>query len=214
MPNWCYNNIEISGSPKNIGRIKTIVEIFTKKTEGDDGLFKNLIGLPPKTNMEQYDNGGWYNTNVAWFGTKWDVGKEFVQEVKDDYILLAGDTAWSPPINFCRILAETYGVQVSMYYEEPGADFCGKCTIEPDGTHTEEDYGYQEGVYYFEGFSEWYNREFDGALDWMADECEDEDNPNFMKKVRDNYGFLTEEEIEECASDLEKEVVARTGKEF
>ena len=52
------------------------------------------------------------------------------------------------------------------------------------------------------------------ALEWMVEECEGEDEPNFMEIVSNNYGFLTEEEVEECASDLETEMVAATGKEF
>ena len=217
MPNWCYNSIEVNGSPENIGGIKAVILTLKNSTEEDkkNNLFKALIGLPPEVKDEEYDNGGWYNTNINWFGTKWDVDvNEFVQSVGKDYILLSGETAWSPPINFCRVLAETYGVQVSMYYEEPGCDFCGKCTIEADGTFVEEDYEYQEGIYRFEGFSEWYEREFASAMEWMVEEHQDEDEPNFNQIISDNYGFLTEEEVEECASDLEKEMVAATGKEF
>ena len=164
--------------------------------------------------MEEYNNQGWYEINVNWFGTKWDVGLDFVQEVTKDYILLSGETAWSPPINFCVQLAKTYGVDVNMYYEEPGADFCGKCVIDDEGGYSEEDYEYQNGIYVFEGFDEWYEREFSSALEWMVEEHQDDDEPDFISIIRESYGFLSEEEIEECASDLEKEMSVATGKEF
>lgn len=216
MPNWCYNYIEVSGSPKQIGRISSVIQILKNSNEEDakGRLFKSLIGLPPRLNPEDYETN-WYETNVEWFGTKWDVNvDEFVQSISEDGIVMSGETAWSPPINFCVQLAEQYGVEVSMYYEEPGCDFCGKCTIHSDGTYQEEDYEYQEGIYRFEGFSEWYEREFSSALEWMVEEHQDEDEPDFVGIIRNNYGFLTDEEVEECASDLEKEMVAATGKEF
>ena len=216
MPNWCYNNISVSGSPKKIGRINAVIDILKNSTDEEkkNHLFKSLIGLPERTDLEEYNDQGWYATNVDWFGTKWDVGLDFVAHQDTDHIELAGETAWSPPINFCIELAKQYGVEIEMYYEEPGCDFCGKTWIDSNGDHNEEDYGYQEGIYRFEGFNEWYEREFYSSMEWMVEEFQDEDEPDFMGIIRDNYGFLTDEEVEECASDLEKEMVAVTGKEF
>lgn len=216
MPNWCYNNITITGEPVNLKKLRTTITMIQGSSDDEikNRLFQSLIGLPEKTDMEDYNNQGWYGTNVDWFGTKWDVDSQFVQEMTDDYIYMSGDTAWSPPINFCIELAKRYKVEVEMYYEEPGSDFCGKTWIDSEGNHTEEDYEYQAGIYHFEGFSEWYEREFASALEWMVEEYQDEDEPNFMEIVRNNYGFLSEEEVEECASDLEAEMVAVTGKEF
>ena len=213
MPNWCYNNITISGEPNRLERLKSAITIIKNSNEDvKNRLFESLIGLPPNTNMEEYKNQGWYNTNVDWFGTKWDVGFEFVQEMTDTYIYMSGDTAWSPPINFCIELSKLYKVDIEMYYEEPGSDFCGKTHIDSEGNYTEEDYSYQEGLYRFDGYDEWYDREFTSALEWMVDELGDEDEPNFIQIIKDNYGFLTDEEVEECASDLEREMVAATGK--
>lgn len=213
MPNWCYNNITISGEPNRLERLKSAITIIKNSNEDvKNRLFESLIGLPPNTNMEEYKNQGWFNTNVDWFGTKWDVGFEFVQEMTDTYIYMSGDTAWSPPINFCIELSKLYKVDIEMYYEEPGSDFCGKTHIDSEGNYTEEDYSYQEGLYRFDGYDEWYDREFTSALEWMVDELGDEDEPNFIQIIKDNYGFLTDEEVEECASDLEREMVAATGK--
>ena len=213
MPNWCYNNITISGEPNRLERLKSAITIIKNSNEDvKNRLFESLIGLPPNTNMEEYKNQGWFNTNVDWFGTKWDVGFEFVQEITDTYIYMSGDTAWSPPINFCIELSKLYKVDIEMYYEEPGSDFCGKTHIDSEGNYTEEDYSYQEGLYRFDGYDEWYDREFTSALEWMVDELGDEDEPNFIQIIKDNYGFLTDEEVEECASDLEREMVAATGK--
>lgn len=206
MPNWCYNNIEVSGSPKNIGRIAAVIQTLKNSKDKDDStsnLFRGLIGLPLKTDMDKYETGDWYNTNIDWFGTKWDVGLDFVQEVNKDYILLSGETAWSPPINFCVQLAKTYGVDVNMYYEEPGSDFCGKCVIDDEGGYSEEDYEFQHGIYVFEGFDEWYEREFSGSLDYYLD-CLNDEEMTPTELISNYCGFLTEEEVKECAEELEK----------
>lgn len=215
MPNWCYNHITITGEPKSIKRIGAVCQILKNSKDNSDGLFKALIGLPPETDMENYENQGWYPINVSWFGTKWDVGVDFIQEIGEDQITFGGDTAWSPPINFCIELARQYKVDIEMYYEEPGADFTGKCWVDSDGNHTEEDYSYSAGKYHFDGYNEWYESEFaNHQVEYLAEELQDEDEPDFIGTIRDNFPFLTEEEVEECASHLEQEVAAMTGKEF
>ena len=217
MPNWCYNSIVISGDSQKLKRVSAVIQVLKNSKDEDkkNNLFQSLIGLPPETDMEDYVNQGWYPTNINWFGTKWDVGLDFVQEVTKDQIILSGETAWSPPINFCIQLATQYGVKVEMYYEEPGCDFTGKCWVDEDGNHTEEDYTYSEGRYRFDGFNEWYECEFiNNQCEYLAEELQDEDEPDFQGTIKDNFPFLTEEEVEECVSDLESEVVAMTGKEF
>jgi hypothetical protein len=205
MPNWCYNNIQITGEPKGIKKISLIID--TLRNEKDDvRLFQSLIGLPKGTDMDKYETGDWYNTNVEWFGTKWDVGLDFVQEVTNDYIYLSGETAWSPPIRFCVELAKLYNLEIEMYYEEPGSDFCGKCWIDSEGNYSEEDYDYQEGLYRFDGYNEWYDREWTNQIEWLVEQCQDEINPNLTDIIKEHFHFLTDEEVEECAEDLRKEM--------
>ena len=206
MPNWCYNNIEIKGEPNDIKKISNIIENLKKE---DDMLFQSLIGLPEGIDSEKY-NEDWYDINVEWFGTKWDVGLEFVQEIKEDYILFSGETAWSPPIDFCIELSRLYNVQVEIYYEEPGCDFCGKCLIDPEGGCSEEVYGYHEGIYRFEGFQDWYEREWESMSDWMVDEFNEEDTPDFQRTIREKIPFLNEEEVEELSIEFKNLVETST----
>lgn len=208
MPNWCYNNITITGSEKGLNKIKRIVQSLESV---EDKLFQSLIGLPEDTDMESYGNQGWYQTNVDWFGTKWDVGTEFVQEMTDTYIYMSGDTAWSPPINFCIQLSKRYGVEVEMYYEEPGSDFCGKTHIDSQGNYTEEDYSYQEGLYRFDGYDEWYDREWTGQIEWLIEQLGEQEFLDIQGIIRENFPFLTDSEVEECEGDLKKELSLTTG---
>jgi hypothetical protein len=131
----------VKGETNDIKKISNIIENLKK--EKNDILFQSLIGLPEGIDVEKY-NDDRYNINVNWFGTEWDVGFDFAEEINDDYILFSGETAWSPPINFCIQLSRMYNVQVEMYFEEPGFDFCGKCWIDSEGGFTEEVYGYHE----------------------------------------------------------------------
>ena len=214
MPNWCYNHIEVTGEPKDIKKISLIIETL-KNEGGNDRLFQSLIGLPKGTDMENYENQGWYGTNVDWFGTKWDVGVEFVQDVEEDRITFSGETAWSPPVQFCIQLAKQYKVDVEMYYEEPGSDFTGKTWVDSNGNHTEEDYTYSEGKYRFDGFDEWYESEFlNHQSEYLVDELQDENEPDFIGSIKENFPFLKDKEVEECADTLKSLVSELTGREF
>lgn len=220
MPNWCYNSISIEGEPQKMKSLIEVINIFQKQ-EGKEkmGLMRCLIGLPPDVKMSDYNNQGWYETNIAWFGTKWDFPNDYDIniDISEDntQVVIGVSSAWSPPINAFQRVAEKYGVKVEMYYEEPGADFCGKTHFNSDGmVELQHDYEYQEGIYHLEGFGEWYEREFANNLEYIAEEIQDDTEPNFMSVIKENYPFLKEEEVEDCASDLEREVVAMTGKEF
>ena len=207
MPNWCYNHIVVKGEPNDIKKISNIIENLK---EEDDILFQSLIGLPEGTDIDKY-NDDWYDINVNWFGTKWDVGFDFVKEIEKDYILFAGYTAWSPPVNFCMELSKLYNVHVEMYFEEPGWDFCGKCSIDSEVGCSEEVYGYHEGIYRFEGFQDWYEREWELMSDCLVDELyEEEGLPNFQRTITDKLPFLNDEEVDELSIELKNLVETST----
>jgi hypothetical protein len=200
MPNWCYNHIEVKGKPNDIKKISNIIENLKK--EKNDMLFQSLIGLPEGIDIEKY-NDDWYDINVNWFGAKWDVGIDFVEEIEEDYILFSGYTAWSPPTNFCIELSKRYNVQVEMYFEESGFDYCGKSWIDSEGGCSEELYAYQEGIYRFEGFQDWYEREWELMSDWLVDELyEEEGFPDFQRTITDKLPFLNDEEVDELSIEL------------
>jgi hypothetical protein len=98
----------------------------------------------------------WYDTNVTNWGTKWDVSyDDACPQFSEEVIVLSPDTAWSPPIGFGTILAKLYQVDVELFYTEPGCDFCGKTFCNKDGDVNEEDYEYQEGLFYFDQEQFW-----------------------------------------------------------
>jgi hypothetical protein len=141
MPNWCNNNIEITG-PKNK------LEELSKAC--GEGLFNHILPIPEELSGTQspardedkkknkalkekhgYDN--WYDWNVNNWGTKWDCSGEdsfYQNEIKDgdtDFhgkLCLAFDTAWAPPIGiYEELIRKDFGVKA--FYYEPGMDFAG-----------------------------------------------------------------------------------------
>jgi hypothetical protein len=196
----------VKGESKDIKKISNIIENLK---EEDEMLFQSLIGLPEGIDSEKY-NEDWYDINVDWFGTKWDVGLEFVEEIKEDYILFSGETAWSPPVEFCMELSRMYNVQVEMYFEEGGYDYCGKCWIDSEGVSSEEVYGYHEGIYRFEGFQDWYEREWELMSDWMVDEFNEEDTPDFQRTIKEKIPFLNDEEVKELSIEFKNLVETST----
>lgn len=189
MPNWCSNYITITGDEKSIGLVTRILEGIPLHERDNSNVFETLIGREPEINEENYNNGGWYDSNIGWFGTKWDVSYNECQfQFSDNTIIMMPQTAWSPPIGFGVRLHEKYGVNVELQYEEPGCDFCGKTTIENQSL-VEEDYDYLEGKYHLDNESFWYEVESDieSALD------DDKSVDEFME----SYGFVDEEDFNE-----------------
>lgn len=150
MPNWCQNSITITGTEEQIGLLTRILNDVPKSEPQRCIVFESLIGREPEIRKNEYEQGGWYNANTNWYGTKWDVSYASCNfTFEKDTIYLYPDTAWSPPINFGVVLHKMYGVNVEMFYSEGGNDFCGKSFINENGL-VEEDYDFLEGNYRFD----------------------------------------------------------------
>ena len=108
MPNWCNNYATIYGSKE---QIKKIADIIDANAEGS--LFKSLVGIDPNISKEEYDAGGWYNSNCEYWGCKWDVPMELGYiDIEEEEIRLSFDTAWSPPLNFYIELSKRFNAHI------------------------------------------------------------------------------------------------------
>lgn len=132
MPNWCYNNLDITATNDEQ---KAVLEKVSK-AEAADGFISMFLPLPEALKdtvkgsgeeaQEVWVDGcnNWYDWQVQNWGTKWD------PEVMDcDYdgetLTVSFDSAWAPPVAFYEWLQEQ-GYQVSANYYEPGMDFAGE----------------------------------------------------------------------------------------
>ena len=146
MPNYCNNNIIITGPNSVIDKIEKIAN-------GDKGdllqyfypmpkeLNDTVAGPEPKTKKEklekrrlqvEYGASNWYDWRVENWGTKWDI-MEFYninrKEIGEDEseISLGFDTAWAPALGaYEKFIDENSNCSLKAYYYEPGCDFMGE----------------------------------------------------------------------------------------
>jgi hypothetical protein len=76
-----------------------------------------------------------------------------------------------------------------MYYHESGMDFCGKTYISSDGTYTEEDYGYMEGLYHFDADYFW--MEIESYIEYAKEDGQS------VEEFLEEYAYLPEQDKQE-----------------
>lgn len=144
MPNWCNNQIEISGHG-----VTAIKEILEANPSGR--MFEVLVGKFAENQTESEYKNNWYDTNCNRWGCKWDVDIELDgMSFEDDRIRMWIQTAWSPCNEFLRLLHKKYGVDVENNYNEGGCDFAGLFVLTKDGADSDDCYGYLRGLYEFD----------------------------------------------------------------
>ena len=190
MPNWCNNNITISGDE---GTIRTLTAVL-KSLKSDDeeqssDVFKALIGLPPHMSDGDYKQK-WYDTNIEWFGTKWDISyEESAFTFTKDEISFFCETAWSPPIPFLQHLCEMYKVNANLFYSEGGVGFSGESTFNwMDGELEvyDDECGYLEGIYKYSREEFW--SEVESRVDSILDE------EQTLEDFLGEFDFVSEED--------------------
>ena len=193
MPNWCSNYVTISGSKKEI---KKIADILDANSEGN--LFESLVGIDPNISREEYDNGGWYNSNCDFWGCKWDVPIELAHiNIEEEEIRLSFDTAWSPPFNFYIELSKRFNTSLNAIYDEPGLDFAGEVDIDEDGNVHNREYKYLEGIYH--RGDEYFWDEVGRQLDYMLEEGEDVT----AKYIAEWLPFMTDADLYDLLQEYE-----------
>lgn len=200
MPNWCNNYLTIKGDKNKINLINNLV-----KESNYNNIFLNLVGLEKGMTPADYENK-WYDSNVNYWGCKWDVSINSCDwEFNEDIITSSFETAWSPPIGFCQKLAEIYQVEVHISYEECGVGFCGETYSHPDGTQEDNEYPYEEGLYktqndyFWEGYME-------STMEWLVEENRDDESFDIVEYVNEHYHFCTEREREDIVKDYKSNI--------
>ena len=144
MPNWCNNNLILSGNLKELEKVQKDIE------KGD--FFNSILPIPTELadtqspardeTQEQKDKNkaleekhgcdNWYDWRVNNWGTKWDIDADsFYQneivKITDNTgkLLLAFDTAWAPPEGIYNAIVDQEILGENAYYYEPGCDFAG-----------------------------------------------------------------------------------------
>ena len=146
MPNYCNNNITITGPNSVIDKIEKIV---SKKTGDDNGLLNYFYPMPKELRNTTSPNTKsktkkakamklklgadcWYDWRVKNWSTKWDVteiyGEASRTHIGDDEseISFGFDSAWAPPTGAYEYWIEkNSNCSIRATYYEPGCDFMG-----------------------------------------------------------------------------------------
>jgi hypothetical protein len=187
MPNWCNNDIRIYGDEKTIKALTNVI----KSIGTEDRLFQSLIGLPDNMSKSDYDVK-WYDTNLNWFGTKWDVDVNTdCFDFCEDEISFFCETAWSPPIQFLENLCKMYKLNAYLFYSEGGVGFSGETKlIWQDGELSVEDneYEYNKGLYLLSKEEFWAN--MDSNIEYAVEEEMEIDE--FLTEYRE---YVSEKDI-------------------
>ena len=196
MPNWCNNNITISGDEGTIRTLTAVLKsLKTDDEEQSSDVFKSLIGLPQHMSDGDYKEK-WYDTNIGWFGTKWDISyDEHAFTFTKNEISFFCETAWSPPIPFLQNLCEMYKVNANLFYSEGGVGFSGETTFTwNDGELDvyDDECGYLEGIYKYS------REEFWSEVESRADCILDEEQS--LEDFLEEFDFVTDEDKEKLTT--------------
>lgn len=192
MPNWCYNYLRVNGPKDQIKKITNILDAETAK--GNAGkVFEPLVGIKPELTREEYDNGGWYDANIDYWGCKWDINAaEWSYDSDGNEIVMSFDSAWSPASGFAQLLAKQYGVEVKLEFNESGNYFAGYLVAGPDMEPEYHSWDYMEGLYNTDPEEFWHRF---GQNIW--DSFDDGEPLELEELLTDKeYAFFTKEDKE------------------
>lgn len=195
MPNWCNNDIKIFGDEGTIRTLTAVLKSLKTSDEQSNDVFKALIGLPQHMSDGDYKEK-WYDTNVEWFGTKWDISYDegAFTFTKDD-ISFHCETAWSPPIPFLHTLCKMYKVNANLFYSEGGVGFSGQSTfnwVDGELEAYDDECGYLEGIYKYS------IEEFWSEVEYRADCILDEEQS--LEDFLEEFDFVTDEDKEKLTT--------------
>jgi hypothetical protein len=172
MPNWCENEVWITGNADELQELFT--EASKTPTDFDDSkevkfLMNNLVPMP-----EGYiDDSRWYDWSIENWGTKWDLSQQYddtrvYYTEGDSEGGLNYQTAWAPNRDFWQKVSERFpSLRIDLRYLEEGMCFMGQEIIQNGETIDE--------VYHNDISNEMYAKagavfDKDGDIDWDQSE--------------------------------------------
>ena len=122
MPNWCKNEVIVSGEEDVVSEFKNLMT--SNGQDFEKGFSFNKI-VPQPDNI-LLDSLKVYNWNIENWDTKWDASSVSVYFDEEDYMEFSFLTAWSPPINVINKLKEMFpNLNIYGGYIGEGWEFAG-----------------------------------------------------------------------------------------
>ena len=205
MPNWCDNQVTITGSKSVIDKIEKIA----KEEKGAGGLLNFFHPMPKelrettadgsenKELMKKYGYSDWYGWATDNWGTKWDISEFYGVEREltpdgDSMISFAFSSAWAPPLGaYEYFLAKNEDCTLEAHYYEGGCDFMGIWENGDDRCYQPSNYKSDDK--FFESGDGWSLDNYFGITESMAEweaeqEAEKEDVHEYVKGNAINIG--------------------------
>ena len=169
MPNWCNNNVTITGPNSVIDKIEKIAK--SEDHNAEDGLLNYFHPMPKelrdttadgskdKAMIKKHGFSNWYDWAVENWSTKWDIHEFYGSGGNRNYInddeseiSFGFDSAWAPPIGaYEKFIEDNSDCSLKAWYYEGGCDFMGEWDNGIDDCFAPSDYKstddfWQDGV--------------------------------------------------------------------
>lgn len=126
MPNWCSNELTVTGPKKDLARFKKQADNGLKGEDHTALSFQKFIPMPKeledtKSPPDVPGTPNWYDWRLANWGIKWDVNAH-CQAVKGA-LIYTFDSPWTEPTKAFDTISEQYPtltLDLHCEYEEGG----------------------------------------------------------------------------------------------
>ena len=150
MPNYCTNNLTVTGDAKEIKRFHEAITAGELQDHEDFRILDNLFPTPKelsetpkghfgegtekqlqmeameKANLEKFGAPDWYEWNCKNYGSKWSDFDGVIGQVSDNEINLTFMSAWPPIGEGIRNVSKQFPtLDFILSYDEGGMAFCG-----------------------------------------------------------------------------------------